>query len=207
MSFSVNNSRLLFQSDFDGTITVGDVSFLLLDKYANGDWRSLRDEYKNKRITVGQFNTAAFKLVAQDRPTLERFVLDNYSLRPGFFDLLNCCHDKGIRFVIVSNGLDFYIKAIMKHLALDGVEIYAAQTTFAPSSIDTVYRDPAGNSVDDGFKEAYTRHFINQGYRIIYAGNGVSDLPAARLADRIFAIESLAEALEKEVYPFNPLPG
>ncbi|MDD3265469.1 MAG: 2,3-diketo-5-methylthio-1-phosphopentane phosphatase, partial [Dehalococcoidales bacterium] len=63
---TLNNPRkLLFQSDFDGTITVGDISFLILDRFARGDWRSILEDYKNSRITVGEFNKRAFALVSE----------------------------------------------------------------------------------------------------------------------------------------------
>jgi len=42
-----NKSRkTLIQCDFDGTITEEDVSFILLDTFARGDWRRLLKEYK-----------------------------------------------------------------------------------------------------------------------------------------------------------------
>ena len=75
--------KLLFQSDFDGTITVEDISFIILDKYARGDWRRILQDYKSGQITVGEFNRRAFALVSEDQETLEKYVLANYQLRPG----------------------------------------------------------------------------------------------------------------------------
>ncbi|MDD5487310.1 MAG: HAD-IB family phosphatase, partial [Dehalococcoidales bacterium] len=125
-----NQNKLLFQSDFDGTITVEDVSFFILDQYAKGDWRSILEDYKNGRITVGEFNKKAFALVNEDRQTLEEYVVSNYELRPGFEELVSYCAANDIRFVIVSNGLDFYIRAILKHLDIKNLEVFSAQTVF-----------------------------------------------------------------------------
>ena len=58
--------KILVQCDFDGTITEEDVSFLILDAFADGDWRKLLEEYKGGRITVGSFNTRAFNIVNLD---------------------------------------------------------------------------------------------------------------------------------------------
>lgn len=196
--------KLLFQSDFDGTITVEDISFIILDKYARGDWRRILQDYKTGQITVGEFNKRAFALVNEDQTTLEKYVLANYQLRPGFRELLSYCSKNGIRFVITSNGLDFYIRAILKHINVESLEVYSARTVFGNKHLETEYFNPDGNVLDDGFKEAYSRHFIENGYDIIYAGNGVSDAPAASLAKYAFATESLVDVLEKTGKPFYP---
>lgn len=202
MSSTSPVSKTLFQSDFDGTITVEDISFLILDKFAQGNWRAILDEYKNGRITVGQFNSRAFSLVKEDRRVLTDYVLENYRIRPGFTELVNYCHEKGFRFTIVSNGLDFYIKAIINHLGLGHLETYSARANFTPDRIDAVYLGPDGAEVAEGFKETFSRYFIDQGYRIIYAGNGASDAPAASLARHAFATESLVSKLSAMDVPF-----
>jgi 2-hydroxy-3-keto-5-methylthiopentenyl-1-phosphate phosphatase len=199
-----NKNKLLFQSDFDGTITVEDISFIILDKYARGDWRRILQDYKSGQIKVGEFNRRAFALVSEDQETLEKYVLANYQLRPGFKTLLSYCSKNGIRFVITSNGLDFYIRAILKHVNIDSLEVYSARTVFGNEHLETEYLSPDGNAIDDGFKEAYSRHFIENGYDIIYAGNGASDAPAASLAKHVFATESLVDVLEKAKKPFSP---
>ena len=205
----LNNPKpLLFQSDFDGTITVEDISFLILDEFAKGDWRSILEDYKSSRITVGEFNKRAFALVNEQQTILEDYVINNYQLRPGFKELVEFCADHSIRFVIISNGLDFYIRAILKHMQMENVEVYSAKTVFGNRHLETEYFSPDGNPIDDGFKESYSRFFIASGYDIIYAGNGASDAPAARLARHAFATDSLKvkmKELGKDFYPFQNL--
>jgi len=188
--------RLLFQSDFDGTITVDDISFLILDKYARGDWRAVLEDYKSGRITVGQFNTRAFRLVNEEKAVLEDYVIKNYRIRTGFTRLVDYCRQKGICFVVVSNGLDFYIRAILADLNMGEIEVYSASSEFGNEHIETVYRSPNGTVLDDGFKETYSHFFMGQGYRILYAGNGASDAPAASLAEHAFATDSLVKRLD-----------
>jgi 2-hydroxy-3-keto-5-methylthiopentenyl-1-phosphate phosphatase len=62
----------------------------------------------------------------------------------------------------------------------------------------------------DGFKESYSRHFLRQGYRLIYVGNGASDVMPAQYADKIFARDTLlASCKEKQIecQPFDDLSG
>lgn len=185
--------KTLVQCDFDGTITEEDVSFLILDVFANGDWRRLLDEYREGKISVGRFNTQAFTMIKEDKQTLDRFVIEKVRIRAGFGKLLSYCQQKGFRFVIVSNGLGFYIETILETLGLGNIEVFAAQARFDPSGIKVQYIGPSGIQLQDGFKEAYIRHFLKSGYRIIYIGNGASDIPSARLADYVFATGPLLE--------------
>lgn len=180
-------AKTLIQCDFDGTITEEDVSFSILDAFANGDWRRLLNQYRKGRISVGSFNTRAFVMVREDKEALDRFVLERVRIRAGFKELLAYCRRKGLRFVIVSNGLDFYIRTILGAVGTDNIEVFAARTEFSTEGIKARYIGPDGIELQDGFKEAYVRHFRAGGYRIIYIGNGASDAPSASLADHIFA--------------------
>jgi 2-hydroxy-3-keto-5-methylthiopentenyl-1-phosphate phosphatase len=180
-------TKTLVQCDFDGTITDEDVSFVLLDAFAKGDWRRFLNKYQEGKISVGRFNTEAFIMVKEDKQTLDSFITERARLRAGFFKLLGYCRQRGFRFVIVSNGMGFYIKTTLKTLGVDNIEVFAAQAIFDPNGIKASYLGPDGTELQDGFKEAYLRHFLKSGYRIIYIGNGTSDIPSARLAHHIFA--------------------
>jgi 2-hydroxy-3-keto-5-methylthiopentenyl-1-phosphate phosphatase len=200
--------KILVQCDFDGTITCQDQAFLILDGFATGPWRGFLADYQQGRITVGEFNQRAFALVREDEETLVRFVRRNARLRSGFQELIAHCREKGLRFVIVSNGLDFYIRTILSELGLEGVEVYAARTRFNPGGIKVKYLGPDGKDLQRGFKEAYTRHFLAQGYRVVYVGNGASDIFPAGVANHVFACDELLALCRKkelEATPFDDM--
>jgi len=183
--------KTLVQCDFDGTITEEDISFLLLDAFAQGDWRHLLRDYKEHKISVGEFNTRAFAMVKADKHRLLEALQDGVKVRAGFNELIDYCLNKGLRFVIVSNGLDFYIRAVLKGLGLRDVEVYAAQASFHPAGMKVRYVGPDGKRVSDGFKEAYIESFLRLGYRVIYIGNGDSDVAPAKYAHHVFATGDL----------------
>lgn len=193
-----NKTKTIVQCDFDGTITEEDESFLLLDAFAGKNWRQIFDEYKEGKISVGAFNARAFTMIKADKQTMLDFVQRNKKVRPGFQELVSYCRNKSIRLVIVSNGLDFYIEAILKDIGMDGIEVFAAKTWFYPGGLDVKYIGPNGNELQNSFKEAHTKAFLSQGYRVIYVGNGPSDMPPAKLAHRIFARDGLLELCRDE---------
>jgi 2-hydroxy-3-keto-5-methylthiopentenyl-1-phosphate phosphatase len=187
----VTQIKTLIQCDFDGTISVEDVSFIILDQFATQPWRPYWEQYTQGKITVGQFNTRAFSLVKADRQTMLDYVKKAARIRPGLPELVEFCRKKTIDFVIISNGLDFYINFILKSIGLNGIQVIAAKTTFDPNGLKVQYPAPDGKDLMEKFKETYTRLYLNQGYQVIYIGNGVSDFPSARLSYRVFATQDL----------------
>jgi 2-hydroxy-3-keto-5-methylthiopentenyl-1-phosphate phosphatase len=194
----------LVQCDFDGTVTEEDTSFFLLDAFAQGDWRRLLREYKEHKISVGEFNTKAFAMVKADKPTLLGALKGEVKVRAGLHELVNYCLGKGFRLVIVSNGLDFYIKAVLKDLGLENIEVHAAQASFHTEGMKVHYAGPEGKGLNDGFKEAYTKSFLKLGYRVIYVGNGDSDVAPAKYAHHVFATGELLAYCRENNLNYKP---
>lgn len=196
--------KTILQCDFDGTVTFHDVSFLILDTYGSPDWRQILEEYKEGKITVGRFNSRAFTTVKEDKQTMLRLVRERAEPRPGFAELLAFCRQRDWELVIVSNGLDFYIRAILSALDAEDVRVFAAKTRFGSDGVVARYIGPDGQEIQAGFKEAYIRSFKSHGHRVIYAGNGFSDVPPAREAFHVFATSELLDACRKQGISHTP---
>jgi len=201
-------TKTAVQLDFDGTVTEEDISFLLLDKYTGNSWHMYLDEYTSGDISVGRFNQSAFGMIRADEKTLTEFVLNSPKtrIRPGLKDFIDYCKAKDLRIIVVSNGLTFYIKAILSNLGIDGLEIHAAENVFSPSGMNVRYLGPDGREVDAGFKESYTDMLLREGYEVIYVGNGTSDIYPSRKASYVFATQDLLRRCQREnikCYPFK----
>jgi 2-hydroxy-3-keto-5-methylthiopentenyl-1-phosphate phosphatase len=106
--------------------------------------------------------------------------------------------------VVVSNGLDFYIRAVLKDLGLENVEVHAAQASFHPEGMKVQYVGPAGKRLDDSFKGAYIKSFLKLGYRVIYMGNGDSDIAPAKYAHYVFATGDLLAYCRENNLDYKP---
>lgn len=186
-------NKTLVQCDFDGTITSKDVAFIILDRFAPRKWQEIYEDYRKDKIKVGEFNRRAFAMVRAGKKELVNYVRSHFELRAGLPELVQACHEKGFRLVIVSNGLDFYVETILSDMGLGDVEFHAAETRFDPEGLKVRYVGPGGDELEDAFKEAYTRLFLSQGYQMVYVGDGYSDFSAANLAQHVFAIDRLLE--------------
>jgi len=203
--------KTIIQCDFDGTITEDDVSFLIYDTFGDGSWRELFKEYQKGKIPVGIFNTKAFAMVKTDEQALFDLILksDKVRMRPGFRELLHHCSQNDLEFVIVSNGLVFYIEAILKNMGINDIKVFAAESRFTTDKgMEVKYIGPEGREVMVGFKEAHTELFLRRGYRVIYVGNGVSDIYPAQRAHHIFATGDMlgrCSEINLNCTPFNDL--
>ena len=200
--------KIAIQCDFDGTVTEEDVSFLLLDTYVGSQWREYLEEYTAGKIPVGTFNKKVFGMMKADRQTMTDLVLksERVKIRPGFRELIDYCSQKDYKTVIVSNGLIFYIEAILDKLGVDVLEVYAAENEFSPHGMTVRYVGPDGTEMEVGYKEAYTGLLQKRGYDIIYIGNGVSDIFSSRRAIKVFATGDLLLKCREEnlaCTPFN----
>ena len=194
---------MIIQCDFDGTIIKNNLSVLLRDKYAVGDWQKINSDYLHGRITVEQSNKLQFTLIKEPRETLQAFVRQHIEVRPGFVEFIRYCQENAIPFAIVSSGLDFYIEPVLAEIGLPDLELHCGRTSFSRDGIDVAYYDPAGNIVSEGFKKKYLTWLKERGTNIIYLGDGLSDLEAASQADHVFATGHLLDLLKTRSIEHN----
>lgn len=192
---------MIVQCDFDGTITTNNLSVLLRDKFAGGNWQEVEVDYFRGRLTVEQSNRKQYLLINEPKKVLIEFVRQNIEVRPGFLEFVDYCRANSIRFVIVSSGLDFYIKTVLSNINAPDLELYCGQTSFEKNGIAVTYFDPKGNRIEGGFKDSYLAWLRDSGESVVYIGDGLSDFDAASTADHVFAIEHLHTVLSNATIP------
>jgi len=187
---------MIIQCDFDGTIIRNNLSVLLREKYACGDWQKIDSDYLQGHITVEQSNKLQFALIKEPKEILQEFVRQHIELKPGFVEFVRYCQESAIHFAIVSSGLDFYIEPVLAEIGMPDLELHCGRASFSRDGIDVAYYDPAGNIINKGFKKKYLTWLKERGTNIIYLGDGLSDLEAARQADHVFATGHLLDLLD-----------
>src|SRR5690606_34224232 len=136
---------------------------------------------------------------------LREFSASAATIREGFHELLDWAHWNGWVPVVVSNGFDFYVDAVLDKAGIDRVARHTARTRFDYRWIAT-YLSPRGVEVLDGFKLSYASAFQGMGDFVAYAGDGASDVEAARLAQAVFARDTLLRELDgvhPRIYAFE----
>jgi 2-hydroxy-3-keto-5-methylthiopentenyl-1-phosphate phosphatase len=187
---------MIIQCDFDGTIIKNNLSVLIREKYACSDWQKIDSDYLHGHISVEQSNKLQFALIKEPKERLQTFVRQHIEVKPGFAEFVQYCQESAIPFAIVSSGLDFYIEPVLVEIGMPDLELHCGRTYFSRGGIDVAYYDPAGNIVSEGFKKKYLTWLKKRGTNIIYLGDGLSDLEAARQADHVFATGHLLDLLD-----------
>jgi len=187
---------MIIQCDFDGTITTNNISLLLREKFAIGNWRKIESDYLGGRLAVEESNKRQYALIKESKERLQAFVRQHIELRPGFVEFVRYCQESAIPFAIVSSGLDFYIEPVLVEIGVPDLELHCGRTSFSRGGIDIAYYDPVGNIVREGFKKKYLAWLRRRGGRVAYIGDGLSDLEAARQADHVFATGHLLDLLD-----------
>jgi len=171
---------------------------LLKEQFACEKWRRIELDYLRGRVSVEQSNRLQYALIKEPRERLQEFVRQHIDVRPGFREFVRYCRDNAIKFVIVSSGLDFYIETVLVEIGMPDLELYCGRTVFTKDGIGISYTDPEGNTIDKGFKDKYLFCLKRSARNLIYIGDGLSDLEAARCADHVFATGHLATLLRAE---------
>jgi len=189
---------MLIQCDFDGTIIRNNLSVLLRENFAQGDWRQIEDAYMQRSLTVEESNRQQYRLIYQSREKLQAFVCQHIELRPGFIEFVSYCQQENIPFVIVSSGVDFYIKAVLDRIGMSHLEHHCGRGVFYGDGISVQYFGPEGNLLDGGFKSRFLTWLRQRDSSIIYLGDGYSDIEPARQAEHVLATGMLPDLLKAE---------
>jgi 2-hydroxy-3-keto-5-methylthiopentenyl-1-phosphate phosphatase len=113
------------------------------------------------------------------------------TIRPNFSGLVHFCNRNGIQFYIVSAGLDFVIYHYLDKMELRSlVKMHSGTSYFDGHKIAFSFPrhvNPKANS----FKDDLVLRCRDRGKKIVYIGDGLSDLIAVRLADVRFAVSGM----------------
>jgi 2-hydroxy-3-keto-5-methylthiopentenyl-1-phosphate phosphatase len=185
--------KKLILCDFDGTISVRDMGYVLVTRFSSGDWESIDRDFREGKISSKEAYSRIVKILNGDESTLLRFIEEHSNIDPSFSIFYQYCREKGIDIKIVSDGLDFYIKKMLEIHHLSEIPFYANCTHF---------RD--GGGIDISFphseeecglcgtcKKKLIQIHRREYDSIFFVGNGFSDRCAAKEADFVFAKNSL----------------
>lgn len=191
--------------DFDDTVVLENTARLVFERFAAPGWRDFEAEYHAGRLSVEQFNAAALATVEATREELRQFSVESVTVRPGLLELLDWAHWNDWLVTVISNGFDFYVDGVLDALGADRIARHAGRTRHDYRWRVTYY-SPRGVALEEGFKLSYASAFQNAGDFVAYAGDGASDVPAARMAQAVFARDTLLQRLRTEhprIRPFE----
>ena len=191
-------------TDFDDTAAEQNVAELLLHKFGHPTWLEARERFRGGQLTLKEYQEIAFRNIQADVDTMQAYVKQKANLRPHFGALWQHCQGHNIPVAVVSQGLDFYIEALLEKEGFSQVPVYSVNTTFSADGISYQYRHAyPGEEHRGNSKGLIVERYQQQGHHVIYVGDGRSDFEAAQRADVVFAHKILAEECQTQGIPFR----
>lgn len=194
------NPQFIFFTDFDGTITQSDSNDFLTDNLGYGqelrkqgnqdvlmDKMSFRDSFQSMMDSVKTPYDQCIKTL-----------LENIKLDPHFKEFHDWCRQNNVPVVVLSSGMEPIIRALLVHLVgkeADDIQIVA--NNVAPREGKSIneqggwqimFHDDSHFGHDKSIEiRQYAKLPDSIRPTMFYAGDGVSDLSAAKETDLLFA--------------------
>lgn len=195
--------KMVVLLDFDDTSADQNVAELLLRKFGKHGWLGVREKFRRGDTSLRNYQEEAFRCVEASHREMGDFVGAEASVRSGLVELVDYCFANGIQVAIVSNGLVFYIQALLnQYQVLKDLPVFAVETSNEGTSVEFGYPYATDTCFEWGnCKCKVLNLYRDLGYKIVYFGDGTSDLCPSRLADYVYARSSLLEHCLQEHIP------
>ncbi len=195
--------------DFDGTISVEDVTDVLLERYGLPGWQTLEDEWRGGRLSSRLCMQGQIALLDVDKQELDAQI-DAFRIDPDFPAFVTAAQHAGWEISIVSDGLDYAIRRILARYGLTDLPVRANHLVqIGPRRwrLESPCADTAC-VVDSGTcKCAIVARPQALRHHVALVGDGASDFCAAGRVDFVFAKHRLIEHCRAQDILHTPIVG
>jgi len=202
----MNRSPILVFCDFDGTVAKRDVGYSLFHHFSGGRNDDLIPDWKAGRISSREILLKEAAMVNATEQEIYDF-LDHFDIDSGFAEFEALCRANDTEPIIVSEGLDFYIRHVLNRHNLGHLKVICNHGYLEENSIkiEFPYQNRSCRRCGSckGERIAEYRAKVPPGCKVVFAGDGYSDACAAREADVLFAKKDLQEYCIRENIRYN----
>lgn len=186
---------ILVICDFDGTACRVDMGNMVLNRFAGEGWRDIDRAYCTDEIGSRIAYTRVAPLFRGSRGQMVEYARSKAALDPYFADFYRFCLKRGYDLKIASDGLDFYIDAVLEKHDLTDIEFYSNTAIFGQGDSMSIAFPYLNNLCGrcGACKTNIVRGFHSHYDRIIYIGDSYSDVCPSKNADLVFAKHILYE--------------
>jgi len=198
----MTQQKIAFVSDFDGTISDDDffayTTKAYFDERALAPWRAFlagqKTHFDALKEMFSQIHVSADEL---------RMLIDSIRIDPDLEAVWQVCKEKGIRLYVCSAGNDYYIRHLIGTLMekfnvtlVSNKGEYSAKTGLimtAPDKGNPYFDEKIGIS-----KLKLVQKLKEDGFFVVFSGDGPPDIAPAEIADVVFAKKFLLKACREK---------
>jgi len=186
--------KILIFCDFDGTISRRDVGYNLYHHFSGGRNDLLLPDWKSGRMSSRECLTREAEMVTASTEEIMAF-LDQFTIDPGFAEFDSLCRKNGVEPIILSDGLDFYIRHILGKYHLGHMRVISnighLNGTGLTIEFPRTNRECRRCGACKGEIIEEFRDRCDEPVTTVFVGDGYSDVCATRAADLLFAKKDL----------------
>lgn len=187
--------KIAILCDFDGTVAAEDVGSMLFRRFnTDGGTHAVVERWLRGEISSRECLEREAEMARARREDIDEFITER-RLDPYFKDFHDFAKKRGMEIVIMSDGLDYYIETMLVRHGLGEIEFFANRLEIDGDRLRVKF--PYYNLLecqDCGCcKTHHLYRYREQGYYIIYVGDGNSDRCPCETADLVFAKGQLLE--------------
>jgi 2,3-diketo-5-methylthio-1-phosphopentane phosphatase len=194
--------KYTFFCDFDGTVTKEDVIDRILEEFADPAWIHIEQSWANGEIGSRDCLAMQTKLIKAKERDLVSFV-EGMGIDETFVEFVRYCKSKAFEIVILSDGIDLFIKSILTRYGLNDIRVLAnslRSTTKGYEMVFPYFRDDC-LSRSGICKCKIMEELTNPlGFNIL-VGDGRSDFCIAGKVNLAFAKSALLDFCRSENIP------
>lgn len=198
------NAVVRVYCDFDGTVSVEDATDLVLSRLADPEWQGIEQLWQDGAIGSGECMRRQISLLRATPRQLNE-VLDEVEIDLSFASFVDFCALHSVPVVIVSDGVDYFIKRILGKRALDHLPVIANRlvASFRSGQLSYGLLSPYADSAClTAAGVCKCRQLAAVGEERIYVGDGRSDFCVSDNAQLVFAKGRLAQHCAERDIPF-----
>ncbi len=190
----MTEQRVALLVDFDDTAAEQNVAETLLKEFGGDGWQGFRESFRNGTMNLRHYQEKAFNEIESSLDEMGTVIAELAWLRSGFQELYTYCVSNDIQLSIVTNGLEFYVDSLLKKAQLRNIPSYSIGVTGQPKHLEYSYPYATDECWEWGNCKCKVLFELRAGgTKIVYAGDGRSDLCASQQADYVFARSTLLE--------------
>ncbi|RKS86082.1 HAD superfamily phosphoserine phosphatase-like hydrolase/2,3-diketo-5-methylthio-1-phosphopentane phosphatase [Orbus hercynius] len=206
-TYSLQTNSPIVLCDFDGTISLDDVTDTLLAHFGQDGCDELEARWEAGEIGSQECMSKQIALLDASLDEVNQ-VLAGIEIDPYFKAFVRSAQDNNIAVHIVSDGLDYAIKTILANHQLDFLPVYAntlLHDNVRGWSLQFPYSDVNCQKQSGNCKCSHVRKQCKNFFPILYVGDGSSDFCVSNKVDYVFAKDKLIDFCQHNQINHRPI--
>ena len=193
--------------DFDGTITHNDHIMSIMEKFAPPEAEEVKNRILSQELTIQEGVSQLFQLLPTNlQNEIIQFLIETAEIRTGFHEFIQFVNENNISFYVISGGMDFFFFSLLQGI-IPKEQIYCNETDFSAEFITVNWPHPCDEHCQNHCglcKSSLIRKLSDTNDFHIVMGDSITDLQAAKQADKVFARDFLITKCEENHIAYTP---